>query len=325
LALLVEKLSGLEFRQYVHTYIFKPANMENTYFQGDPNRSGEKNKAINYEYPFLYSRTFQNVDSMKKYRWRLYNVSGFVGQGNVVSTTADMLKFDHALYSGKIVKAATLEEAFTPTKLNNGMNADADIGIGKASYGLGWFIFDDTSEGKIVWHTGGQPGGLSILVRNVTKKQFIMMFDNAFHKNLYADARNAMAILNNKQFVFHKKSLTRDYGSSLVAEGVDVSFCKLQQLRADSAHYYVSEDEMNELGLRLLYEATFDGHKTLALEVLKLNTLLFPSGYNTYDSYGEALSNVGKRDAAIVMYEKSIEINPKNEGGRKALEKLLKQ
>jgi CubicO group peptidase (beta-lactamase class C family) len=325
LALLVEKLSGLKFQEYVQKYIFAPTKMGNTYFHGDPARIKDKNRTINYEHPFLYSLKLQNVDSIKRYRWRLYNASGFVGQGNIITTAEDMLKFDNALYSGKILKSSTLEEAFTPTKLNNGKSTNADIGIGKASYGLGWFIFDDTSGGKIVWHTGGQPGGLSILIRNITKKQTVIMFDNAFHKNLYADGVNAMAILNNKPVDFQKMSLTRDYGSSLVEEGVDVSFCKLQELQADSEHYYLNEDEMNELGLRLLYEASFDGHSTLALEVLKLNTMLFPNSYNTYDSYGEALARTGKRDAAIFMYEKSIKMNPENKGGEKALEELLKK
>ena len=55
---------------------------------------------------------------------------------------------------------------------------------------------------------------------------------------------------------------------------------------------------MNELGLRLLYEAKFTGHNQLALEVLKLNTLFFPDSFNTYDSYGEALAQTGKKEEA---------------------------
>jgi len=109
--------------------------------------------------------------------WRLYNASGFVGQGNIITTTRDLLKFDNSLYLGTILRPGTLAEAFTPTKLKNGMNANADVGMGKASYGLSWFIFEDTSIGKIVWHIGGQPGGLSIFVRNITKRQTVIMFD----------------------------------------------------------------------------------------------------------------------------------------------------
>jgi CubicO group peptidase (beta-lactamase class C family) len=325
LALLVEKLSGMSFQKYVQQNIFIPSKMNHTYFMNDSVHATDKNRAINYDHPFLYSNEYKNVDSIKQYHWRLYNASGFVGQGNIETTTDDLLKFDEALYSGRLLKPSTLQEAFTPTKLKNGENTNADIGIGKASYGLGWFILNDTTNGKIVWHTGGQPGAVSIFLRNITKKQTIIMFDNNFHKSLFANAVNAIDILNNKTIHTTKISLTQDYGSMLAEKGVDAAFCELQKLQADSTHYYLNEDDMNELGLRLLYEASFTGHDELALEALKLNTLFFPKSFNTYDSYGEALAKTGKKEEAIFMYEKSLRLNPDSKGGKKALEELQKK
>lgn len=130
LALLVEKLSGIEFKKYMQKYVFSPANMKNTYFLTDSIRKSE-HKTINYEYPWLFSSQMKNADSIPKYRWRLYNASGFVGQGNIMTTTEDLLKFDDALYSGKIMKSSTLKEAFTATRLITGENANAGRGLGK--------------------------------------------------------------------------------------------------------------------------------------------------------------------------------------------------
>jgi CubicO group peptidase (beta-lactamase class C family) len=324
LALMDEQLSGITFQQYIRKYVFDKAKMNSTFFLKNFEQIAERQKATNYEYPFLFSAKFQDVDSMRKYRWRTYNAGGFVGQGNIITTGSDMLKFDNALYNGKLLKQSTLSEAFTPVKLNNGQNNKADIGIGNASYGLGWFIFTDTSSGKIVWHTGGQPGALSIFIRNISKRQTVIMFDNTFHRSLYGNGISAMAIFNNKEVIIRKKSLVRDYGQQLVTEGVDGAFCKLQILKADSIHYYLNEDEVNELGLQLLYSANFVNHEYLSLETLKLNTLLFPASFNTYDSYGEALAKVGKTNAAISMYTKSIELNPNNAGGKRALKFLIK-
>lgn len=324
LALLVEKLSGMEFQKYIGKFIFKPAKMKNTYFQADTKKTN-KNRTINYEYPWLFSTEMEPADSIKRNHWRSYSASGFVGQGNIMITTGDLLKFDEALYSGNILKPSTLEEAFTPAKLNNGENTNAENGTGKASYGLGWFIFDDTTMGKIVWHSGGVPGGLSIFLRNITKKQTVIAFDNAFDRGLYTYGLNAMNILNDKPIINRPKSLTYEYNLSLIKKGADAAFCKLIELKADSLHYNLNEDDMNELGLQLLYAASFDKHKELALEVLKLNVLLFPNGFNTYDSYGEALADTDKKEEAIYMYKKSIELNPKNEVGKKALEVLIKK
>jgi hypothetical protein len=80
---------------------------------------------------------------------------------------------------------------------------------------------------------------------------------------------------------------------------------------------------MNYLGGTLLYAAKFEGHQLLALEVFKLNTLLFPESFNTYDSYGDGLSESGKKTEAIMMYRHSIVLNPNNAEGKDKLKKLL--
>jgi len=325
LALLVEKLSRMPFEKYIQKNIFKVSGMNDTYFLNDPVHTADKRKATGYDYPLFISAELKEVDSIRKYRWIVYNASGFTGQGGIVTTARDMLQFDKALYAGKILKPSSLQEAFTPAKLNNGENADADIGIGKASYGLGWFIFSDSTNGKIVWHGGGRPGSVSFFLRNITKKQTVILFDNAFNKSLYANAVNALAILNNNPVQFHKKSLVREYNSTLAEKGVDAAFCRMQELQVDSIHYFLSEDDMNELGLQLLYAGKSPAHNEWALEVLKLNILLFPKSFNTYDSYGEALSNTNHKQEAIFMYKKSIELNPANEQGKKALSELMKK
>jgi tetratricopeptide (TPR) repeat protein len=60
-----------------------------------------------------------------------------------------------------------------------------------------------------------------------------------------------------------------------------------------------------------------------AAETLKMNVELFPGSWNAYDSYGEALLANGQKAEAIKMYKKSLELNPKNDNGKKILEKLL--
>jgi len=79
-----------------------------------------------------------------------------------------------------------------------------------------------------------------------------------------------------------------------------------------------SEEDLNEWGYTLM------GNEELekALQVFKLNTMLFPDSFNTYDSYGEALSKSNRNAEAIEMYQKSIELNPENENGKKALLQL---
>lgn len=325
LALIIEEISGEEFQAYVRKHIFIPAKMKNTIFQTDSLVLRNKRKSTNYTYPFKYSSKLKRVDSIDRFHWNVHCLSGFVGQGNILSTTEDMLKFDQILYSGTLLKNATLAEAFAPNKLIDGTIAGS-INFGQKYYqGLGWFVLEDTTEGHIVWHSGGVPGALSILFRNIDKRQTVIVLDNTFSSGLYRNGLNAMNILNNKPLVATKQSLARVYGSTLVEKGPDEAYAKLIEMRDDTTYYYVSEEDLNDLGYQFLYEASFDNHDRHALEVLKQNTLLFPNSFNTYDSYGEALAKSGKKEEAIVMYRKSIALNPANEGGKKALEELLRK
>lgn len=325
LALIVEKVAGIDFQKYIQKNIFIPANLKNTYFSIDSASLIGKNIAINYSYPFKYSSILQNVDSIERFHWKVFCLKGLVGEGNIVSTTDDMLKFDKALYSEKLLKSSTLSEAFTPTKLQSGDNAVANIGIGKASFGLGWFIFDDTTNGKIVWHTGGEPGILTIFLRNLDKKQTVILLDNAHSSDIYDNGVNAMNILNNRPIVKTKQTLTRIYGSTLVDKGIDIGFVKLQELVDDTLHYSLSEEEMIELGSQLLEAKALKGNNNLelALEVFKLNTILFKNSSNAYAWYAYTLAQVGKKEEAIWLYHKSLRIKP-DEQIKSELDELLK-
>lgn len=313
LALLVEKQSGQKFEEYVRRNIFESAGMTDSYFETE--RTPDPNRIKNHNYPKFFSSELQQV---RQDKW-----NSFVGNGGIVSTTHDLLKFDQALYGGKLLKRETLNEAFSPAKLTNGSNARTDMY--DAFYGLGWFIFEDESAGKIVWHSGGRPGILTILLRNVTKKQTVIAFDNSFNRGTYALGINAMNLLNNKPPIVRKKSLVRDYGVTLAEKGIDAAFIKLVELKSDKANYYLDEDEMNALAYQLLYEANFENHQLYALEAARLNVVFFPDSYNVYDTYGEILAKTGKKELAILMYKKSLALNPKNKGGEKALEELLKK
>ena len=90
--------------------------------------------------------------------------------------------------------------------------------------------------------------------------------------------------------------------------------------RKKEFEYWHSERETNTWG----YSFLNNNEPEKALEVFRLNTLLFPESANVYDSYGEALLKIGRKEEAIKMYQKSIDLNPDNENGKKVLKGILK-
>lgn len=319
LALLVEKISGMPFPVYLDKYIFKPAGMRHTYVQTTLLPVTDTGRTINYDFASYAPSQLKRISSIRQYRIPSEILGGIAGPGHVVSTCEDLFNFDQALYTNKLLKPATLKEAFTPASLNNGEKAATGWGNAHSWYGLGWEILQDTSMGKVVWHSGGAPGMVTFFMRNLSRHQAIILLDNVTHRNVHNDGMNTLYMLNKQALPpAGKQSLADVYVRTLFKDGVEHAATLFNEFKTDTAHYYLDEMELNHRGLNLL----FDGHQTQALEVLRMNTLLFPGSWNVYDSYAEALLLSGRKEDAITMYRKSIAMNPGNEGGIKALEKI---
>ncbi len=318
LAMLVEKVSKMPFAAYLKKNIFLPANMPHTYL-----RSANMANTIRYTYTSMYTTTRQNVDSLDHHQYNTYyNLGAIYGPGNVISTLQDLFNFDNTLAAGKLINADLMKIAFTPVTLNNGKVFHQ--GSSTRSYGLGWSTYNNKTEPftKFAFHDGHIVGLTTFLHRNLEKRQTIIFYDNTDNAPLQPMV-SISNILNGlpPQKIEVRQSLVRVYGETLVNKGIDYAAVKFNELKSDTTNYYMDEMEMNHLGFDLLAAPSLQ-YKTYALEVFKLNTLLYPNSGNTYDSYADALERNGKKEEAIAMYRRSIVLWPGNEEGKKALLRL---
>lgn len=334
LALIVEKTAKLSFADYLKKFIFQPAEMNDTYLRVSVSQTTDKNLVKNHFLPTMYQITPQDVSTvalkdavrMRRVKYENYNLGFTFGDQNVISTIGDLFKFDQALYTEKLLKFKILEEAFKPTRLNNGEIFTDDFGMPfgkKCSYGFGWIICDDSNTGKIVGHDGYNRGIASIFYRNIAKKQTVIMFDNAESRGFSEKAASVIKILNGEKSLplDFKNSIVREFGAMLLQSGIESAILRFNELRKDISRYYLDEKEMNMLG----YDFLFNGYQTESLEAFKMNTILFPDSFNVYDSYAESLAANGKKSEAILMYKKAISLNPNSAGSRKALKSLEEQ
>lgn len=77
--------------------------------------------------------------------------------------------------------------------------------------------------------------------------------------------------------------------------------------------------------INLGYHIFFNGDTASALQTFKLEVQDYPQFWNGYDSLAEAYIKAGQKDLAIQNYEKSVELNPKNQNGIDYLKKLKEQ
>lgn len=96
----------------------------------------------------------------------------------------------------------------------------------------------------------------------------------------------------------------------------------LKEMKADDAAFTPGDqNSLNAWGYQLLRA----GRKTESVEIFRLATQLYPNDANLFDSLGEACEAVGAVRDAVGNYQRSLELNPKNNNARERLKALPQQ
>ncbi len=126
LAMIVEKVSGKSFGQFLQERIFMPLQMNNTvaYEKG-------KNQVAHRAYGH----------GKDKDGWRETDqspTSAVLGDGGIYSSLDDLEKWDRALREHALLSATEMEPALTPVRPTGGPGTSP--GGPSVSYGFGWFL-----------------------------------------------------------------------------------------------------------------------------------------------------------------------------------------
>ena len=138
LAMIVEKVSGKPFGQFLHDRIFAPLRMDYTlaYEKGKnevPNRAFGHTKENNG-----WKETDQSP------------TSAVLGDGGIYTSIDDLTKWDRALREHSLVSEAEMKPALTPVHVADGPPTSEGRNV---SYGFGWFL-DPYKGHKRMSHDG---------------------------------------------------------------------------------------------------------------------------------------------------------------------------
>jgi CubicO group peptidase (beta-lactamase class C family) len=313
LALLVEKVTGQDFRSYLKQHIFAPAGMKHTYVENYLLKTTNLHRTVNYEYPTYYDTEMIRVESIPTDKEMIYNLGGFYGQGGLTTTANDLLRFDNAFFSNRLIRAADVDLALTPAKLNSGKPAEAEGhgfgSLGVSDYGMGWFIVRDTANGKIVWHDGSRPGISTVHLHNVKTGQTVILLQNT------PEAGNDSAICayqlwNNEACKSPQVSLIQIYAQTLIKDGPQAADARLEALRQDPAYKMPNDYMWVYLGYQLMEKKEY---LPFAIDMYEKVSALFPDSWYVTQGYAAVLGKSGKRKEALQMYKKSLLENPQND------------
>ena len=172
LASIAEKVSGKDFIDLCREHIFDPLKMATT----DIRTKEDKAKLQNMAWGHIWvpeKHAYVHADSFPAFNYSIW-LGNRKGPGRVSSAASDLLKWDQALYTEALVKNVTLNEAFTPAKLNVGTISE---------YGFGWMLSAHPRLGKKIFHTGDNPGYKTIIIRYTDEnKTLIVLCNNAHEK-----------------------------------------------------------------------------------------------------------------------------------------------
>ena len=157
LALIIERVSGKTYSEFLEERIFKPLGLEHTFVFNINEQSETENRA----YGFRKARN----------SWRIIPtdiLDAITGDKGVFSNILDLQKWDEAFYAGTILPKETAEKAFEFNILDN----DSII-----EYGYGWRI-QDVFGVKAVHHPGRWRGFRTSFKRFPEKNTTLIILSN---------------------------------------------------------------------------------------------------------------------------------------------------
>lgn len=152
LSLIVERVSGQSFADFLHDRIFIPLGMTNTVAHRD-SFDTVPHRAFGYR---LTNGTWTQRDQS--------STSAVLGDGGIYSSIDDMAKWDAAQYDSRLLNEEWRRVAFTP---------HTPTEVAGTSYGFGWRI-----TGETLWHSGETTGFRNVIVRYPAKRLTVVILTN---------------------------------------------------------------------------------------------------------------------------------------------------
>lgn len=170
LASIAEKAAGRDFITLCREWIFKPLGMADTDIRTPDEKRGMPRLAPGYQYVAAQQRHV-SADSFPASNYTLW-LGNRKGPGRISSTAQDLLKWDAALYNNLLATPASLAAMYRPMRLNKGDTSQ---------YGFGWELSQHPVLGRIVKHSGDNPGYKTQIIRCIDARQtLIVLSNNAF-------------------------------------------------------------------------------------------------------------------------------------------------
>jgi CubicO group peptidase (beta-lactamase class C family) len=154
LGYIIEKASGIPYPDFLEKNIFEPLGMKNSFYGSHSKII--KNRALGYS----KEENYKNAEYL--------SLTQPYAAGSIMSNVDDLLIWNQAIQSNRLVKKETIQKAFTNYKLNSGKFLN---------YGYGWGLDEINGSGTIE-HSGGIFGYSTNAIYLPKEDIFVAVFSN---------------------------------------------------------------------------------------------------------------------------------------------------
>lgn len=164
LALVVEKVTGIDFPTYMKDSVFTKLNMHSSFIFSIKDTANYKPSY----WPDNYPAQLENVDCI-------------YGDKNVYTTAQDLFLWDKALYENSFINKESYALATTPYSNER---------PSKHNYGFGWHLFTDAPY-TTVYHNGWWHGNMASFIRLPQDTATIIVLSNRYNRAVYTSRKFA--------------------------------------------------------------------------------------------------------------------------------------
>jgi CubicO group peptidase (beta-lactamase class C family) len=314
---IIDKLTGRPFSQYITEKQLMPAGMHATAKAGFADSYDVVlHRAGGYTY-------FRNIGTDGKGRKKVSNVHEVFPPflrtaAGMNSTAKEIAQWIMALQSGRLLKdQKSLTVLWTPGLLNNGTTSGFSNLLN--GYSLGWPVVS-RPEHPAVASVGGGRSAVFVYPEDNLSVIILTNLQGASPENFIDEVAGFYIPDMKASNGFGLSASAKKLRSELLKSGFEQAMNVVSLLKKADPGFQLSEGELNTWGYKLVEQEKIKE----AIEIFKLNTMLYPQSANTFDSLGEAYVISGNTELAIKNYKRSLELYPGNTNAVhmiKALEK----
>ena len=306
LGLIINKLSGMSFQEFIIKGQLQKARMGKTIRSGF---GATKELVPNSANGYQFSKGRLN-NMFFSFPPELQTAAG------MSSTANELANWIIALQNMELLKEkSSLEALWKPDILNNGKTSGFSGLLN--GYAAGWPVID-RAEHPAVAPVGGGRSALFVYPKDDLSIVILTNLSGGA-PDAFIDELAGLFIPEMKEANgFGMSNSAKSLKIVLDKNGYKKAIESARKLSSNSKSFTLTENEINNWGYQKISQKKIKD----ALELFKLNVFLYPKSANAFDSLGETYAELGEKEMAIKNYEKSFKLNPQNKNAEEQISAL---